>query len=211
MPRLHALAFLVLLAGCAGAPLTDRPEPIGDFRLGHAIAKVERPETGPFSRVLPDEVIKASVENAVRARLGRYDGDGLYHLGMAVGGYVLAQPGVPLIYSPKSVMIVDVTIFDNSTQQKITPEPIRITAFEGVEKTVPIIGSGYARQADEQLENLSAQVAVQLENWIRKNPELFVVPEGHARVAYDPPPPAVIRRRGAAEEAQPQQAESTQP
>jgi hypothetical protein len=147
---------------------------------------VERPEQGPFSRVVSDAQIKADVESAVRARLGRYDGEGLYHIGMAVGGYVLAQPGVPLIFSPKSIMIVDVTVFDNATRQKLNPEPFRITAWEGLENTVPIIGSGLARGAEKQLKNLSEQVAVQIENWLKENPQWFVPEPGQTRVPFDP-------------------------
>jgi hypothetical protein len=186
MLTLRILPLLLLLGACAERSLSERPEPIGDFRLGYAIAKVERPEQGPFSRVLPDEKIKLETEEAVRARLGRYDGDGLYHIGLAVGGYVLAQPGVPLIISPKSIMIVDVTVFDNATRQKVNAEPFRITAFEGLENTAPIIGSGLARNAEAQLENLAEQVALQLEDWLRENGELFAPEPGQARVPFDP-------------------------
>ena len=194
MNTLRTLALVLLVGACAGQPLHERPEPIGDFRLGYAIAKVERPEQGPFSRVISDEKIKEEVEAAVRARLGRYDGDGLYHIGMAVGGYVLAQPGVPLIFSPKSIMIVDVTVFDNATRQKLSEEPFRITAFEGLKNTAPIIGSGLARGAEAQLENLSEQVAVQIENWLRENPEWFVPEPGQTRAPFDP---AAARRPAA--------------
>ena len=186
MTTLRTLALILLVGACAGQPLQERPEPIGDFRLGYAIAKVDRPEQGPFSRAVSDEQIKAEVEEHVRARLGRYDGDGLYHVGMAVGGYALAQPGVPLIFSPKSIMIVDVTVFDNATRQKLNAEPFRITAFEGIENTAPIIGSGLARGAEAQLENLSEQVAVQIENWLRENEAWFEPEPGQTRVPFDP-------------------------
>lgn len=189
MRTLTTLVAVLLLAACGGQPLAERPEPVGDFRLGHAIAKVEAPERGPFSRTIPDARIKQEVEDAVRARLGRYDGDGLYHLGMSVGGYILAQPGVPLVFSPKSIMVVDVTVFDNRTRQKLNEEPYRITAFEGLENTAPIIGSGLARGAEKQLRNLSTQVAVQIETWIRENPDLFVAEEGQERVPFDPDAP----------------------
>jgi len=198
MTWLRPLALTLLLTACAGQPLHERPEPLGDFRLGYAIAKVERPEQGPFSRVISDQAIKSEVEGAVRARLGRYDGDGLYHIGMAVGGYVLAQPGVPLIFSPKSIMIVDVTIFDNATREKLNDEPFRVTAWEGLENTAPIIGSGLARNAEKQLANLSEQVAVQIEAWIRKNPQWFEPKPGQARVPFDPatsrPPAGAVAR-----------------
>ena len=180
-----AFAALLSLAACAGQPLEERPEPLGDFRLGYAVVKAEDPARGPLSREADPEALKAEIEEAVRARLGRYDGDGLYHLGIAVGGYVLARPGVPVIYQPKSVLILDVTLFDNATQTKINEEPHRITAFEGLENTVPIVGSGMVRTGDEQLENLATQAAVQIENWLRANPEWFEPEPGQERVAFD--------------------------
>ena len=188
LARLAGIATCATLAACAGDPLTETPEPIGDFRLGHAIAVVEDTTKGPFSREVDPQMLKAELEQAVRARLGRYDGDGLYHLGMAVAGYVLAQPGIPVVYTPKSVLIVDVTVFDNATREKLTPEPKRITAFEGLEKTVPILGSGLTRSAEDQLKNLVTQAAVQIENWLRENPDLFVPEPGAVRVPFDPVP-----------------------
>ncbi|MBM9596314.1 hypothetical protein [Roseitranquillus sediminis] len=187
-----AIAMLGLLAACAGQPLEERPEPIGDFRLGHAIALAESPTKGPFSREATPEQLKAAVDSAVRARLGRYDGDGLYHLGIVVGGYVLAQPGVPIVYQPKSILMLDVTVFDNATQQKLNPEPKRITAFEGLQNTVPILGSGLTRGADEQLANLAEQAAVQIEDWLRENPQWFEPEPEQQRVPFSPaatPPP----------------------
>jgi hypothetical protein len=95
-------------------------------------------------------------------------------------------------------MIVDVTVFDNATRQKLNAEPYRITAFEGLENTVPILGSGLARNAEKQLENLSAQVAVQLENWLRENAQWFVPEPGQTRVPFDPAtarPPAGAEAR----------------
>ncbi len=93
---------------------------------------------------------------------------------------------MPLIFSPKSIMIVDVTVFDNATRQKLNDEPFRITAFEGIENTAPIIGSGLARGAEAQLVNLSEQVALQLEDWLREHPEWFEPEPGQTRVPFDP-------------------------
>ena len=36
-------------------------------------------------------------------------------------------------------MIVDVTVFDNTTQKKLNEEPERIIAGEGLQNAVPII------------------------------------------------------------------------
>lgn len=178
------VACLALL-GCATEDLSQTPEPLGQFRLGHNIAIADDTTRGPFSRAFTEAQLETSVQNAVAKRLRRYDGDGLYHLGIVVGGIVLAEQGIPLVYAPRSVVILDVTVFDNTTQAKLNEEPKRFFAGEGLRNTVPIIGSGYVRTADEQLENLSANAARQIENWLRNNPQWFEPREGHIRVPFD--------------------------
>ncbi len=183
----------VFLVACATEEdLTLPPEPLGQFRLGHNIAIADDTTRGPFSRAFTEIQLEASVQNAVAKRLRRYDGDGLYHLGIVVGGVVLAQPGIPVVYAPSSTMIVDVTVFDNSTQQKLNEKPKRIIAGEGIENTVPFIGSGLVRSADEQLANLSKSVAEAIEAWLLDNPEWFAPVPGQVRVPYEigtPAPP----------------------
>lgn len=198
-------AFLTLAACAAEDDLSQPPEAVGQFRLGHNIAIADDTQLGPFSRTLSEDVIEATVQDAVAARLRRYDGNGLYHLGLNVGGLVLAQPGVPLIYSPKSVMIVDVTVFDNKTQSKLNEEPKRFVVGEGFRNAAPIIGSGYVRGAEEQLVNLSESFAQQLEDWIRDQAEeegWFAPVPGQIKVPFEiavPAPPVAATAEDDAE------------
>ena len=176
----------MVLAGCAAEEdLSATPEPLGQFRLGHNIAIADNVQLGPFSREMSEDQIEASVQNAVAKRMRRYDGDGLYHLGIVVGGLVLAQPGIPVIYAPKSVMIVDVTVFDNATQKKLNAEPHRIFASEGIRNSVPFLGSGYVRNPEQQLKNLSADAAAKIEDWLQDHPDWFTPVPGQVRVPYD--------------------------
>ncbi len=182
-----ALMLLTLLAAC-NAPeedLSQPPQALGQFRLGHNIAIADNVTKGPFSREFTETQLETSVQNAVAKRLRRYDGDGLYHLGIVIGGIVLAQPGVPVVYAPQSVMILDVTVFDNTTQKKLNDKPERIFAGEGMKNAVPFIGSGHVRSAEAQLENLSASAARRIEEWLRENPDWFTPRPGQIRVPYD--------------------------
>lgn len=188
MIRQLALVLSCLgLFACAAKDedLTKPPAPLGQFRLGHNIAIADDVTLGPFSRELSETKLETSVQNAIAKRLRRYDGDGLYHLGIVVGGLVLAQPGIPVIYAPQSVMIVDVTVFDNTTQKKLNEKPKRITVGEGFRNSVPILGSGLVREADEQLANLSDGIAREIEDWLKDNPEWFTPRPGQVRVPYD--------------------------
>jgi hypothetical protein len=179
------VCLTVLACGTVEEDLSEAPMPLGQFRLGHNIAIADNVTKGQFSSEFTDIQIEVAVQNQVAQRLRRYDGDGLYHLGIVVGGIVLAQPGVPIVYAPKPVMILDVTVFDNATQEKLNAEPKRIFAGEGMRNAVPFLGSGNVRSVELQLENLSASAAREIEAWLRENPDWFTTREGQIRVPYD--------------------------
>jgi len=186
----------VILAACATEPedFSVPPAPLGDFRLGHNIAIADNVVLGPFSRELTEQELEAQLQNSVAKRLRRYDGDGLYHLGIVLGGLVLAKPGIPVVYAPQSVMILDVSAFDNVTQERLNPEAKRIQVGEGFRNLVPVLGSGLVREPDVQLANLSENAAREIEAWLRENPEWFIPKPERARVPFTistPAPPVV--------------------
>ncbi len=174
MRKLAALIGLVLLAACARDDLAEMPEPLGDFLLGHNIVYVNEPQRGPFSRTATDEQWQAAMQTAVQDRFNetRFFGNKYYHIGIAVEGYVLAQPGIPLVYSPRSVLIFSVNFFEDSTQTRLNPEPIQLTVFEAC-CTIPILGSGLTKSAEDQLEALSFNAARAVERTMRENAQWF--------------------------------------
>lgn len=171
-----ALMGLALLGACGGIrdDLANVPDPVGAFRLGHNIAVVNEPVQGPFSRTVEDAEWQAAMVTAVQDRLGeaRFFGDKFYHVGIAVEAYVLAFPGIPLVYSPKSVLIFSVNFFEDSTQIKLNDELIQITVFEPC-CTVPLLGSGFMRDKAEQMEGLSFNAARAIERTMRENADWF--------------------------------------
>ncbi len=180
-----ALLGLVLLSACGAGPGADRPRDLGDFRLGYDIVQANDVQQGPFSRRASAEELSGALQAAVDERLGRYDGDGLYHVGIAIGGYVLAQPGLPVVYTPKSVLMFDVNVYDNATRARLNDAPERITAFEGIRNLTPVVGSGLVRSREEQIANLAAEGARLVEAWLARHPEWFVPEPGRPRVAFD--------------------------
>ena len=176
MRHLLAMIGLFALTACGGIrdDLTADPSPIGAFRLGHNIAVVNDPVQGPFSRTVTDAEWQAAMVAAVDDRFGeaRFFGDKYFHIGVAVEGYVLGYPGVPLVYSPKSVLIFSVNFFEDSTQTKLNDEAIQITVFEPC-CAVPFLGSGYTRDANEQMEGLAFNAARAIERTMRENADWF--------------------------------------
>ena len=171
-----ALMTIFTLTACGGVrdDLTETPVPIGNFLLGHNVAVVNDPVRGPFSRPAENEEWQAAMTSAVADRFNetRFFGDKFFHIGVAVEGYVLAYPGVPLVYSPKSVLIFSVNFFEDSTQTKLNDEPIRVTVLEPC-CTVPFLGSGFTRSAEEQMEGLSFNAARAIERKMREHADWF--------------------------------------
>lgn len=184
-PRLIAAGFLLLMAACTNLDPNGELVPLGDFRLGHNVVRAIDVQQGPFSRDATEDELSAALAAAVEERFIRYDGDGLYHFGISIGGFVLAQPGLPVIYTPKSVIIFDVNIYDNATGLKLTDKPHRITALEGIENSAPIVGSGLTRGKDEQLANLTREGARQIQDWLLQNKDWFIPDPETPRTPFD--------------------------
>lgn len=169
MTRVFAvLMSVVMLAACNGASdLSKAPVPLGDFNLSHNIAVAPKAVKGPLSREVSKEELTKALTAATEERFGRYKGTRDYHFGMSIEGYVLAQPGIPLVFAPKSILIINVSIWDDAKNLKLTPKPHQITVFESLDQG-PVVGSGYTKSAEEQLKNLSQNAAKALESYLVK-------------------------------------------
>ncbi len=166
------LVSLLVLSACNGAWDLDEPAvPLGDFNLVHNIAVASKAQKGPFSREATEEQLTEALAAATAERFDRYEGARNYHFGMSVEGYVLAQPGIPVVATPKSIMIVNLTVWDDALNKKLNEKPHQITVFESFDQG-PVVGSGYTKTAEEQLKNLSQNVAKSIESYlVRQNRE----------------------------------------
>ncbi len=172
MLRLTAIFALILsLAGCAVQDLQEPPVPLGNFALGHNVVVAPNIVQGPVSREASNEEWIEAVKKAISDRFGRYEGERLYHLGISVEGYVLAQPGIPVVLSPKSVLIVNVTAWDDAEGRKLNDEPQQFTVLESLSGET-VVGSGLTQSKETQMENLTYNLAKQIERWlVRMNKE----------------------------------------
>jgi len=172
--RFLALVMIVLgLSACGREDLSEAPEPLGSFQLGFAVTVAPNPQLGPFSRSATEEEWVAAMGWAMEERFrGRFEGGKFTHVAMSVDGYVLAGPGVPLVYVPRSVLIFSVTFWDDATQTKLNAEPIQMTVFEAC-CDIPILGSGLSKSREEQLEALAFNAARAVERTMRQNGEWF--------------------------------------
>jgi hypothetical protein len=178
MRMLRLLGFtaaLAVLAACQTNDLKEPPPPLGDFVLGLNIAVADNVQKVPISRDADPKEWEAAVKKAVADRFGRYDGNRIYNIGISIDAYALAPPGIPLVVSPKSVLVVTANIWDDATATKLNPEGKQLTIFEGASPDT-LIGSGLTQNKQKQMETLSYNAAKAVEKWLLEHPEWFDLP-----------------------------------
>ena len=172
---LAVLPALALLAACEGNDLKKPPVPLGDFVLGHNIAVAENAQVPGISRVVTQEEWEAALEKAMDDRFGRYDGSRIYNFGISIDGYVLAPPGVPVVASPRSALILTVHVYDDATQTELNPGGKRLTMVEGVSPE-SFLGSGWTQSKQQQLDKMAYRGALAVQNYLLEHPEWFDLP-----------------------------------
>lgn len=164
------LVAALLLAACQTNDLKEPPIPLGNFALGVNVAITDKMQVPSISRKVTPAQMENAVTRAVEARFGadRYQGPKLINLGVFVDGYLLAPPGIPVVMSPSSVMIVTVNVFDDATAEKLNPGGTQMTVVEkGSADT--FIGSGLTQTKEKQLETLAYNVAKRIETYLLQN------------------------------------------
>ena len=151
-----------LLAACQKNDLAEAPVPLGNFELGLNIVVADNMKKVPISRPATQEEWETSLIKAVDARFGRYSGTKLYNIGIAVDGFALAPPGIPVVAAPKSVLVVSVSFFDDASGTKLNAEGKQFTIFENFSGAT-VIGSGLTRSRQKQIEILSYNAAKKIE------------------------------------------------
>lgn len=192
---LTVLAMTVLTACATTSPTLDPQVDLGAFRLGHNVVIASKAQKGPVSRDATEAEWVSSLQSAVQQRFGRYEGDQLYHFGISVEGYMLAPPGVPVLYKPRSALIVNVTVWDDAANSKLNPEVEQFTIFETTTSGSFLVGSGYQRSKEEQMAGLSANAMREIEEWMleKKASEGWFEPRpGAATEARVIPPGTVV-------------------
>jgi hypothetical protein len=161
-----ALVALTALSACSGAnaPM-EPPEDLGNFKLGFNYVYAGKAQTAAaVSRDIPEEQLAASLKAAIDRRLGRYNGEKTYQLGVSIEGYILARAGVPVVAAPKSAMIIRVTVYD-ADSKKLNEPPEQMTIIEDLDGEA-LLGTGWTQSADEQLAGLTQNAAKAIETFL---------------------------------------------
>lgn len=168
------LAGSAALAGCATPdPLGEDLPEMGTFQLASAITVSRNARKIPPSRGASEADLKRVMNAEIARRFGRYDGGRLFYVAVNIDGYSLAPPGIPIVLTPKSIMIVSANVWTADPQEKIGG-PEQITTLEGVDTL--LLGSGLMKSADEQLVTLCRNTARKVQSWMLRNPDWFGLP-----------------------------------
>ena len=174
--RLFLVATMSVLAACSlPADVNAPPVAMGNFLLGHNIVVVDAPQVLPFSRTASDEEWKDALTAAIDRRFGGYDGDKFYHIGVKIDGYALALPGVPVVFTPKSVLVITVSLWDDAAGEKLNEDEKALTIFEGVSGET-LVSSGLTQTKEQQMVKLSDNAAKAIQDWILEHPEWIGLP-----------------------------------
>lgn len=174
LKSLAALALAGFLAACSssGASLNEPAAELGDFRLCYNIVTTNDAVQGPFSREADLDVFADRIRDQIDRRFGRYEGTRLYHIAIHLDAYVLALPGVPLVASPRSALIISVNIWDDALGRPLNEEPRQFTVLESASGSA-VLGSGLTQTAEEQMQQLTENAALAIEGWMLENPDWF--------------------------------------
>jgi len=160
------MTALAVLAGCATTnEISGPPAELGAFQLGHNVVVASKMQKVPISRDATEQEWVDAMTGAIADRFGRYQGGQLYHLGVSVEGYALAPPGVPIVATPKSVLAINVTVWDDAAGAKLNEEVRQFVIFESIGDSF-LLGSGLTNTREEQLANLSFNAAREIEKWM---------------------------------------------
>jgi len=186
LARLAAIGLVMLLAACAAPdPLDEQLPDMGDFRLSFNIVVADNMRQIPPSRNATSEEWVEILTSEIDRRFGAYEGDRLYHIAINIDGYALAPPGIPLVLSPRSALVISANVWDDAAERKLHEEPEQILVFEGRSADSMIIGSGLAYTREEQMQRLARNAARQVHLWMLDNPEWFSIDPDAARNARD--------------------------
>lgn len=166
MTRLFALfASLLLLVSCSETQLDEAPEDLGNFNMRVGFVYTDKALQWPLSRDAEPSEWNEPIERALEARLGRYQGNGKYDVAITLEGFLLATGGIPVLVNPKSAAVVNVFVYNVETQTYLARKH-QMEIFEDTTGESALIGSGYSRTKQEQIDGLALKIVDALEEYM---------------------------------------------
>ena len=167
---LAALRAIALLTACGETRLDEPPEDLGAFKARVVHVYTEKALQWPMSRDADHSEWTAEIENAMNARLRRYEGSQEYDVAVTLEGFMLAPPGVLVLFSPKSAVVVNTFVYDVAAGEFLAKQH-QLEIFEDTTGESAILGSGHACSKEEQIDGLAVRIADAVEEWMAEEHE----------------------------------------
>lgn len=172
-PFFLGLIALILAACAAPAPkVAVKQAPLGNFKLGFVVVVADKVKKGPLSRTASQAELIAALKPKLQRAFGAYTGTKFYNLGVSVDAYVLAVPGVPIIASPSSLLLVTLSVWDDAKAKMILKKPKQFTIFEKISGK-SLFGSGLTQNKEQQLDGLTDSAVRRIQKFMHDNIALF--------------------------------------
>lgn len=162
---LTALVALLLLTACGETQLNETPEDLGAFRVRVAHVYSEKALQWPMSRDADQSEWVEPMKRALETRLRRYSGPQEYDVAVTLEGFMLAPPGIPIVFNPKSVAVVNVFVYDVEKKEFLAKKE-QMQIFEDTTGESAILGSGHSRTKEQQIAGLALNIADKVEEWL---------------------------------------------
>ncbi len=178
LTRLMMVMSVLILGACAATdPLDEELPDMGDFQLAFNIVVADNMQQVPPSREASAEEWVEVLTAEIDRRFGGYEGDRLYHIAVNIDAYALAPPGLPVVATPKSIIVISANVWDDELQAKLHEEPEQMYVFEGAAPETFLLGSGIVRSREEQMQILARNAARRIQLWMLENPDWFSINE----------------------------------
>ncbi len=172
---LPAVIGLLVLVACDANDAGEPPKPMGNFAMGLNIVVPETAQTIALSRKATPEEWKTAMTKAMQDRFGGYSGDKLFDFGISIDGYMLAPPGVPVVASPRSALIITVNVWDDARKELLVAGGKRLTLVEGVSAD-SVLGSGWTQSKQAQMNKMAFNAAKAVQDYMLEHPEWLGLP-----------------------------------
>lgn len=169
-----------LLAACGETQLNEAKEDLGEFSARVTFVYTDKALIWPTSRAATGAEWQVPLQQALDTRLRRYEGSQEYDVSISLEGFVLAPPGIPILFAPKSLAVVYAYVYDVEKEEFLVRKH-RMEIFESTTGESALVGSGHARTKEEQIDGLSLNIVDALEEYMA---------EQHAAEGWFAPSPA---------------------
>ena len=105
------------------------------------------------------------MNTAMEASMRSKEGSQEYDVAVTLEGFMLAPPGVPVLFNPKSVAVVNVFVYDVANEEFLADKH-QMEVFEDTTGESVIVGSGHSRTKEEQIAGLALNIADAVEEWM---------------------------------------------